>query len=178
MNAKDINQACGVYATNEELDWLAVWAANHKAYQRPFVVMIGAGPGVMAISLLEANPNIDLFVVDNDTFQWFDTYLKQADCNLSRVWRGLGDSSSFGEQWYGIMINLLIVDGDHSYAGVQMDMAAWLPFVAPGGYVLFHDYGENLHQQPTGVKQAVEEYLPPDYEDVAYIGISRIVRRK
>lgn len=35
---------------------------------------------------------------------------------------------------------LLLIDADHSYAGVRDDFNRWLPHVAPGGVVVFHDY--------------------------------------
>jgi hypothetical protein len=37
-------------------------------------------------------------------------------------------------------IGLLFIDGGHDRASLQRDMDCWLPQVAPGGYVLFHDY--------------------------------------
>jgi predicted O-methyltransferase YrrM len=36
-------------------------------------------------------------------------------------------------------IALLWIDGDHTYAGVRADLAAWDPFVVPGGRIAFHD---------------------------------------
>ncbi len=36
-------------------------------------------------------------------------------------------------------LDLLFVDGDHRYEGVRADTERWLPFVRPGGTVLFHD---------------------------------------
>jgi predicted O-methyltransferase YrrM len=39
----------------------------------------------------------------------------------------------------GRAIDLLFIDGDHSYAGVQADFATYAPLVRPGGLVAFHD---------------------------------------
>jgi predicted O-methyltransferase YrrM len=41
--------------------------------------------------------------------------------------------------WDGRPIRLLFIDGDHAYDAVKADLEAWLPFVAPGGYVVFDD---------------------------------------
>lgn len=41
--------------------------------------------------------------------------------------------------WDGRPIRLLFIDGDHSYEAAQADLDAWLPYVAPGGYVVFDD---------------------------------------
>jgi predicted O-methyltransferase YrrM len=36
-------------------------------------------------------------------------------------------------------LELLFVDGDHSYEGAKADYERWSAFVAPGGHLLFHD---------------------------------------
>jgi predicted O-methyltransferase YrrM len=37
--------------------------------------------------------------------------------------------------------DLLIIDGDHSYAGIAADYVNYLPAVKRGGYIIFDDYG-------------------------------------
>lgn len=41
--------------------------------------------------------------------------------------------------WDGRPVRLLFIDGDHSYEAAKADLDAWLPYVAPGGYVVFDD---------------------------------------
>lgn len=65
-----------------------------------------------------------------------------------RVWRGLG-----GEVPH---IDLLFIDGDHSYTGVVMDVAAWWPLLRPGATVCFHDH---QHGHGDGVVRAVKELI-------------------
>ena len=36
-------------------------------------------------------------------------------------------------------VDLILIDGDHSYDAVRADWEHWSPLVAPGGHVLFHD---------------------------------------
>jgi predicted O-methyltransferase YrrM len=36
-------------------------------------------------------------------------------------------------------LELLFIDGDHSYEGAKADFERWRAFVQPGGHVLFHD---------------------------------------
>ncbi|WP_461786428.1 class I SAM-dependent methyltransferase [Prosthecobacter sp.] len=36
-------------------------------------------------------------------------------------------------------LDVLFIDGDHSYAGVKEDYDLWSPLVRPGGMILFHD---------------------------------------
>src|SRR2546428_4374509 len=35
-------------------------------------------------------------------------------------------------------LDLLFVDGDHSYGACRTDIIAWKPFVRPGGWIAFH----------------------------------------
>lgn len=60
-------------------------------------------------------------------------------------------------------IALLFVDGDHSYAGVKADIAAWLPFVPVGGKVAFHDCACQTNKLPHSlhfeVTKAVSEWF-------------------
>ena len=35
--------------------------------------------------------------------------------------------------------DLMVIDGDHTYAGVKADVDNYLPYLADGGFVLFHD---------------------------------------
>jgi len=43
-------------------------------------------------------------------------------------------------EWPKRPIDLLFVDGDHSYDGAMADMLAWAPMVRQGGYMLCHDH--------------------------------------
>jgi len=40
---------------------------------------------------------------------------------------------------HGHPLNLLFIDGDHSYDAVKADFAHYSPLVAPGGLIVFHD---------------------------------------
>jgi len=50
-------------------------------------------------------------------------------------------------------IDMIFIDGDHSHAACQADIAAWAPFVKPGGVMAFHDFGSRAD----GVTQAIFE---------------------
>ena len=65
-----------------------------------------------------------------------------------------GTSEDFIRGWH-TKIDVLFIDGSHEYDYVKRDIAALVPFVRSGGWVLFHDY----HDQSTGVKPAVDEWL-------------------
>ncbi len=53
-------------------------------------------------------------------------------------------------------IDLLFVDGDHSYDGVLADWQIFAPAMAPGGVLAFHDIG-----WAEGVQQVVAEQVRP-----------------
>jgi len=47
-------------------------------------------------------------------------------------------------------IDLLFIDGDHSYKGVKQDFDNYYQLVKKGGYVIFHDILESKHHQSIG----------------------------
>lgn len=58
--------------------------------------------------------------------------------------------------------DLLIIDGDHSYAGVKTDFENYIQNVKLGGYVIFDDYGSKEWPE-------VQEYVDKELTDVDYI---------
>ncbi len=53
-------------------------------------------------------------------------------------------------------IELLFIDGNHSYFGAKDDISLWTPFIIEGGFVALHDYGSFEYQ---GVHRAVYKLL-------------------
>lgn len=62
------------------------------------------------------------------------------DTRVCMITRTAGEFAAAWPGEVGRPIDLLFVDGDHSFEGVFGDLAAWLPLVRPGGLLLFHDY--------------------------------------
>jgi predicted O-methyltransferase YrrM len=52
-------------------------------------------------------------------------------------------------------IDLVFIDADHAYEACQADIAAWTPFVKPGGVIAFHDFGSRAD----GVTRAIFEAI-------------------
>lgn len=75
------------------------------------------------------------------TFHAFNDNLERAGV-FEQVEPVVSDSLSAAARWDGRPIRLLFIDGDHSYEAVKADLAAWLPYVISGGYVVFDDVGE------------------------------------
>lgn len=53
-------------------------------------------------------------------------------------------------------IDLIFIDGDHSYEGCHRDVVDWLPLVKAGGCIMLHDLG-----WAEGVQRVVTEDLRP-----------------
>ena len=64
-----------------------------------------------------------------------------------------------------IKIDLLWIDGDHTYHGVKTDIEDWTPLVRQGGIICFHDYRNVDNEKITTrkeikeVKRAVDEKI-------------------
>jgi hypothetical protein len=61
-------------------------------------------------------------------------------------------------------IDLLFIDGDHSYEGCASDVLRYVPFVRPGGYFILHDYfgwydSHGVNNSP--IKKVIDE-IPSD----------------
>lgn len=176
MTSDGVNEFCH-YATAAELDYLRKLATQLRAGGT--VVMIGAGPGVMAMAVLEGNPDLLVNVVDRDTVDYLLAHVKGAGLPVDRIGSRICDSAQAGREWVGTKLALLIVDGDHSYEGVRADMLAWLPHLAAGGYVFFHDYSAEGtefagQEQYPGVALAVSMYLPAHYTTAARVGTAMV----
>ena len=58
----------------------------------------------------------------------------------------------------GQSVDLLFIDGDHTYEGVKQDWEMYSPLVRPGGLVVFHDVAGNY--DTTQVKRFWDEIKP------------------
>ena len=68
-------------------------------------------------------------------------------------------SHKMAKQWEK-PIELLWIDGDHSYRGVCSDIRNWAHFVVKGGIVAFHDYPG--HRRSNEVWKALRKYIFKD----------------
>jgi predicted O-methyltransferase YrrM len=57
-------------------------------------------------------------------------------------------------------LDLLFIDGDHSFEGVKTDWEFYKCFMKPGSIVVFHDYG-----WAEGVKRVVHDHVMPLVDD-------------
>ena len=72
------------------------------------------------------------------------------------------DSTKFQ---YDKKVNVIFIDGDHSYEGCKADIDNWYPQMAKGGVMCFHDCDETS----PGVVRAVKEFVEVNnFKDVYY----------
>lgn len=73
-------------------------------------------------------------------------------------------------------LDVLFIDGDHSYEGVQSDLATYGPMVKHGGSIILHDV---VSEYDPGVRKAVDEYVSLNgYELLVYeswVGLGQII---
>jgi predicted O-methyltransferase YrrM len=82
----------------------------------------------------------------------------------TKVFEALIDSTALG---YDNGIDMLFIDGDHSFNGVLADFEMYKDLVNVGGYIIFDDYNDNAYSPE--VKQAVDSLLP-SLEEYEIIG--------
>lgn len=146
------------------------------------VVEIGSARGRSACFMgmaLKENGSGRLYAIDPHTrTEWndedsIDTYEVLAN-NVTRLRlqeqiQILRNTSDRVAQNWSLAIDILFIDGDHSYEGVKRDWKLFSPFVKPFGGVVFHDTLWELKPDPKysrvdmGVPRFVEELRDEGY---------------
>lgn len=119
----------------EEPDCLAAWA--EAVPQGGCIVEIGTADGGSARIMREVSPQnkVDIYTVDIAPSENAYKLLAETDVQIIRT-----ASSEFAARWdTERKIDLLFIDGDHSFKGVYEDFISWAPHLAKNGKVLFHD---------------------------------------
>jgi len=121
-------------------------------------VNIGAGAGTSSLSMVEARPDLRAFTVDISEGGPFGGLENErnafANTGLPLPVQMLGDSKQVGRDWAGGLIDMIFIDGDHSYEGCSGDIEAWHNHVKPGGIIAIHDYEKDVWP---AVKKATDE---------------------
>jgi cephalosporin hydroxylase len=150
-----------------DVEMKALW--DHcMQFERALFVEIGSAHGRSATVLAEAALNTGSQVVCIDSFpedyygqpKFGDYARREFHKNVLEKFKNVHlldmTSKEAAEGWkLNEEISVLFVDGDHSYEGVSTDCQLWLPRVASGGYVGFHDYNNVAFD---GVKRAADMY--------------------
>lgn len=178
---EEINHNCP-YAMPDELAFVRQEALKLNSDQQ--IVMIGCGPAVFGVAMLEQHPSQPkLTVVDIGSSYYAEAHMKGAGINLAKVQFVQIDSSVLGTFWTQ-PIDLLVIDGDHTLAGVLKDIDGWWDKLRVGGIAIFHDYlyrdngfngsGEWYFQD---VYQAINLRRDESWSLVQQVGISVAFRK-
>lgn len=96
-----------------------------------------------------------------------DDMMAKAELMFDKVWKShpnikpiQGESVEIASQFDDASIDMVYIDGEHSYRSVLDDILAWMPKVKPGGWVTGHD----MILMP--VQKAVREAFGERYGDI------------
>lgn len=151
----------------EEREFLAHIAGI--APKNALILNIGTEYGASLVCLRTGNRFAEIIGLDLDNSQ------APQDLNVAYI---TGDSAEYAEQamtWLGREIDVLFVDGDHTYDGVVAD-TVYTSYIGIGGYAIFHDCydyarprlnGElHVHEVVPGVNAAVDDW----HENIVLFG--------
>lgn len=157
------------YLSHNEIDFLKALANNLPP--DPIVVNIGAGCGTGALALLESRGDLQLVTIDIQResspygcLAGEESELRKSGVDFVRRYGQIeGDSKSV--PWDRPAVDMVFVDGDHTYAGCAGDIYAWLPRLKRGGILALHDYHKRPDRKPhQGVDRAVDDLLVDKYK--------------
>ena len=142
------------------------WAAA-QAPQNGTIVEVGSYHGKSAVNMAHAlkkkKSNATIYCVDtwrNENITQalnvdvFDRFTANTAPHADVIVPLRGRSEEVGARWDKGLIDVLFIDGDHSFEGVTRDIEAWVPHVRKGGLVLFHDVDIE------GVDRGIKESMP------------------
>jgi SAM-dependent methyltransferase len=153
-------QNCRLFATRDEMLSIAPKGAA--------CAEVGVETGYFSARILERTRPSVLHLVDrNLSLIQYDTFPIRSALDMGVVRLHQGDSSEVLRTFEDGLLDWIYIDGDHSYEGVQKDIAQAVRVVKPDGLLIFNDYTQYsaLEQLPYGVMKAVNELcLERQYE--------------
>ncbi len=160
------------YLTRDELQELKRLA--QLLPDNPVVVNIGAGGGTSGLAFMESRADLQLWTIDKtaESSPYGCLAGEQAVFESAGFWGDPrhtqihGLSQDVGRVWDGPAVDLVFVDGDHTYEGCKGDIDAWEPQLKPGGLLAFHDYDRPWAGHE--VELAVDERFG-DTEPLSYV---------
>lgn len=116
--------------------------------QGAHIINIGAGAGTSGMAFMEAREDLHVTTIDLrreasalGSLESEELVFKEAGYwGQARHRQIHGDSKQAGREWAGGPVDLIFIDGDHSYEGCRGDIEVWAPHVRRGGLVVLHDY--------------------------------------
>ena len=150
-------------------DWQLLAKYTALVPDNATIVEIGTHLGDTALVMAEAAPASTIYTIDTgDRWVWEGRKIEDYEGFLQDRFTGWeiyflqGDSHlvNWIEQTGEDRIDLLFIDGDHSYDAVMLDLIRWAPKVKVNGYMLLHDYViEDGKGEWDKVWGAIEDYI-------------------
>lgn len=149
------------------------WLINEM--QPRVTVDLGVDYGYSLLALAHSNPGkvygVDGFEGDEwtgvrDTYSYVDNNVKRLGLTNVSLIRGFFDDV---HHTWNTPIDILHIDGFHSYEAVKNDYEKWSKFVVDSGVIMFHD--TNSHDTRFGVKQFFNELDMPKFEFMEFQGL-------
>ena len=132
------------------------------------IVEIGTGKGTSLARILyglSLHEDVRVWTIDLEEKEETRADLENAQIPNWRYEMLIGDSAEIGKtNWEPL--DLIFIDGSHSYKGVLADVEAWVPHLKEDGVLAFHDYGDPLHN----VTPAVDETMVNPWCIVGQVG--------
>lgn len=172
---KDING----WMSKEDCEVIYNYTKNIKG----LFVEIGSYMGISTKTMALSSPESEIIAIDSylslnppdpkiDFVTAKKTFLEATkDLHVTLIQE---DSYIVGNTWCKT-IDFLHIDGDHTYEAVKRDISSFVPWVKVGGFVLFHDYGNNAVDY--GVREAVDELTDKYFDKVEIISGMACCRR-
>lgn len=117
-------------------------------------VEIGVDKGKsLGVALFAARKGVNVVGIDIiDTPERQELFLKLGLTRYASFIHGFSDHVA---KFWKKKIDVLFIDGNHSYSGCCLDIESWLPHMKKGGRILFHD----CDSTSPGVVAAVDKYF-------------------
>jgi predicted O-methyltransferase YrrM len=151
----------------EESAWLYRAARGRRSiveigsFRGKSAVMLAKGSAGAGGRLLCIDPHINATGMEKTTFSKADHEAFMATIArhgvAERVTKWIKTSAEGRAAYAGEPIDLLWIDGDHSYEGVKYDLSAWKDLVRVGGVLSAHDYS---HEE--AIRRAWDEEITRD----------------
>lgn len=123
------------------------------------LVEVGTGKGVSLGRLLlglSLHTDVLVWTIDLQECEKAADYVSECQIPNWRYKFLVGDSAEIGSQWQE-PLNMIYLDGSHTYEGVCKDVAAWYPHLADKGILVFHDYGNRKHEVTKAVDDSMKD---------------------
>jgi len=164
--SKDVREWLG-YLTIDEYE--ALQALAFSLENGAVVVNIGAGGGTSGLLFAEIiGTSGSVYTVDiqdkshpRGCLQGERVVFRRAGLShlKDKHWFQIhGDSKTVGQKWKGPAVDILFIDGLHTYDGCAGDIINWYNHVNVGGFIAIHDY-EETHPMKKQVLAATNDLL-------------------